>query len=121
VSGVDVVDASVTGFRAIVPPGHIVAVVGEYNRALRKAFQIALTIACLSALAATNSCRPFKRELECLTSSMPRMLAALHGTLGLSPSAKQAGPRGQKLGFLQRRLVIESFMSFMLDGALFGC
>jgi MFS family permease len=52
VSGAEVVDAGATGFRAIIPPEHLVAVVGEYNRALRKAFQIALIMACLSALPA---------------------------------------------------------------------
>ncbi|KAK3944725.1 putative HC-toxin efflux carrier [Diplogelasinospora grovesii] len=52
VTGLDVINAGATGFRAIVPAEHLVAVVDEYNRALRQAFQIALIMACLSAIPA---------------------------------------------------------------------
>lgn len=53
VSGQAVINAGATGFRAAIPAGALDAVVGEYNRALRKALQIALITACLSAIPAS--------------------------------------------------------------------
>ncbi|KAI1142785.1 major facilitator superfamily domain-containing protein [Hypoxylon sp. FL0543] len=52
VDGMDVINAGATEFRKIVPAEHIGQVVDVYNTALRKAFQIALITACLSALPA---------------------------------------------------------------------
>ncbi|KAF7546525.1 hypothetical protein G7Z17_g8368 [Cylindrodendrum hubeiense] len=52
VDGMDVINAGATGFRDIIPAENIVEVVAVYNKALRKAFQIALIMACLSALPA---------------------------------------------------------------------
>lgn len=52
VSGLDVINAGATGFRSVIPAEHIETVVGVYNLALRKAFQIALIMACLSAIPA---------------------------------------------------------------------
>ncbi|KAH6880097.1 major facilitator superfamily domain-containing protein [Thelonectria olida] len=52
VTGMDVINAGATGFRDVVPANHIDDVVDVYNKALRKAFQIALIMACLSALPA---------------------------------------------------------------------
>ncbi len=52
VTGADVIKAGATGFRALVPGEHLGAVVDEYNRALVKAFQIALILSCLSAIPA---------------------------------------------------------------------
>ncbi|RSL51082.1 hypothetical protein CEP54_011624 [Fusarium duplospermum] len=51
VNGMDVINAGATGFRDVIPED-IGQVVDAYNRALRKTFQIALIIACLSALPA---------------------------------------------------------------------
>ncbi|KAM0424571.1 hypothetical protein ACHAPT_010290 [Fusarium lateritium] len=52
VSGMQVIDAGATGFRGVIPVEHIGQIVDAYNWALRKAFQIALIMACLSALPA---------------------------------------------------------------------
>lgn len=52
VSGMDIINAGATGFRDVVPAGHVGEVINVYNRALRKAFQIAVIMACLSALPA---------------------------------------------------------------------
>ncbi|KAI8665383.1 MFS domain-containing protein [Fusarium sp. Ph1] len=52
VNGMDVINAGATGFRNVIPARHIGQVVDAYNRALRKTFQIALIMACLSALPA---------------------------------------------------------------------
>ncbi|WAO92067.1 MFS domain-containing protein [Fusarium falciforme] len=52
VNGMDVINAGATGFRNVIPAGHIGQVVDAYNRALRKTIQIALIMACLSALPA---------------------------------------------------------------------
>ncbi|KAK2614399.1 hypothetical protein N8I77_001231 [Diaporthe amygdali] len=52
VNGMDVINAGATEFRHIVPAEHIGEVIDVYNLALRKAFQIALIMACLSALPA---------------------------------------------------------------------
>jgi MFS family permease len=52
VSGMDVINAGATGFRSLIPNDRLDEVVSEYNRALRKAFQIALIMACLSAIPA---------------------------------------------------------------------
>ncbi|KAI8663747.1 MFS domain-containing protein [Fusarium keratoplasticum] len=52
VNGMDVINAGATGFRDVIPAEHIGQVVDAYNRALRKTFQIALIMACLSALPA---------------------------------------------------------------------
>ncbi|KAI1412624.1 major facilitator superfamily domain-containing protein [Hypoxylon sp. FL1857] len=52
VDGMAVINAGATEFRNVIPPEHIGQVVDVYNTALRKAFQIALITACLSALPA---------------------------------------------------------------------
>lgn len=52
VTGLDVIDAGATRWRGVVPPGSVPRVVEVYNRALSKAFQIALVMACLSAVPA---------------------------------------------------------------------
>ncbi|KUI59490.1 Putative HC-toxin efflux carrier TOXA [Cytospora mali] len=52
VDGMAVINAGATGFRSVIPAEHIGEVVSVYNRALSKAFQIALIMACLSALPA---------------------------------------------------------------------
>lgn len=52
VNGMEVINAGATGFRDVIPSEDIGQVVDAYSRALRKTFQIALIIACLSALPA---------------------------------------------------------------------
>ncbi|KAK3390612.1 major facilitator superfamily domain-containing protein [Podospora didyma] len=52
VTGMDVINAGATGFRAIVPEQYIGVVIDQYGHALRQAFQIAVIMACLSALPA---------------------------------------------------------------------
>ncbi|KAI1452576.1 major facilitator superfamily domain-containing protein [Annulohypoxylon moriforme] len=52
VDGAMVINAGATEFRNVIPAEHIGQVVDVYNLALRKAFQIALITACLSALPA---------------------------------------------------------------------
>ncbi|CAM1507164.1 Fc.00g068050.m01.CDS01 [Cosmosporella sp. VM-42] len=50
VSGIEVINAGATGFRDVIPAEHVGKVVDVYNQALRKAFRIALIMACLSAI-----------------------------------------------------------------------
>ena len=52
VGGLEVVNAGATRFRRVVPDEHVAEVVHVYNLALRKAFQIAVITACLSAIPA---------------------------------------------------------------------
>ncbi|KAI0123646.1 major facilitator superfamily domain-containing protein [Xylariales sp. AK1849] len=52
VDGMSVINAGATRFRDVIPAEHIDQVVDVYNMALRKAFQIALIMACLSAIPA---------------------------------------------------------------------
>ncbi|KAI8716720.1 MFS domain-containing protein [Fusarium sp. LHS14.1] len=52
VNGMNVINAGATGFRNVIPAEYIGEVVDAYNLALRKTFQIALIMACLSALPA---------------------------------------------------------------------
>ncbi|KAH8698979.1 major facilitator superfamily domain-containing protein [Talaromyces proteolyticus] len=52
VTGMDVVNAGATGYRSIIPADRLTEVVDAYNSALKKSFQIALIMACLSALPA---------------------------------------------------------------------
>lgn len=53
VDGMQVINAGATRFRDVVPAEHIGVVIDTYNQALRKAFQIALIMACLSAIPAS--------------------------------------------------------------------
>lgn len=52
VTGMDVVNAGATGYRSIIPADRLADAIDAYNSALKKSFQIALIMACLSALPA---------------------------------------------------------------------
>ncbi|EEU43785.1 uncharacterized protein NECHADRAFT_44897 [Fusarium vanettenii 77-13-4] len=79
VSGMDVINAGATGFRNVIPAEHIDQVVDAYNQALRKTFQIALIMACLSALpAALLEWKSVKK--------------GGHGSIETKPKANSASP-----------------------------
>ncbi|RSM20202.1 hypothetical protein CDV31_000999 [Fusarium ambrosium] len=81
VNGMDVINAGATGFRNVVPAEHVGQVVEAYNQALRKTFQIALIMACLSALpTAMLEWKSVKKSSSGLAGTKPKANSASPST-----------------------------------------